>query len=348
MDLSLFDYHLPENQIAQFPVQNRDQSRLLVVHREKQTLEETIFQNIPNFLSPGDALVLNDTYVIPARLLGKKMPGGAAIELLLLQPFAEGEWQVIAYRATRLKKGTHIVFSNRFSCEVLERLEEGKFRVRFYWEGDWNKTLEDYGQVPLPPYISRKNGEFSTLDKERYQTVFARRTSPHESVAAPTAGLHFTPNLLERCRRNNIKLCSVTLRIGLDTFLPLRVEKIEDHRMHSELYVVTKESAEILKETRNQGKKIVAVGTTVVRVLESAASSEHELTPGEGQTTLYIYPGYRFKMVDSLITNFHLPRSSLLLLVSAFMGDTLRRQAYEYAIQNQFRFYSYGDSMLIL
>ncbi|RJP31156.1 MAG: tRNA preQ1(34) S-adenosylmethionine ribosyltransferase-isomerase QueA [Candidatus Omnitrophota bacterium] len=348
MDLSLFDYHLPEELIAQVPAPKRDASRLLVVDRRQQTINENVFGDIPEILSPGDMLVLNDTFVIPARLTGKKEPGGAAIEILLLEPLALDEWQVIAYRASRLKTGVRIVFSDFLSCEVLENLHEGKFRIRFFWNGSWEEILSTHGHIPLPPYINRKNGEFTDMDRERYQTVFARRNGALESAAAPTAGLHFTDDLLDHCRRRKIEIGVVTLRIGLDTFLPLRVNRVEDHHMHSESYVVPAETVRTIRQVRENGGKIVAVGTTVVRVLESATASEGVLREGEGHTQLYIYPGYQFRMVNAMITNFHLPRSTLLLLVSAFMGNDLRIKGYEYAVNHHFRFYSYGDAMLIL
>ncbi len=348
MDLTLFNYFLPEELIAQAPAEKRDESRLLLVNRKTGIFEDRVFNEIPVYLSPGDLLVLNDTYVIPARLIGRKVPGGAAIEMLLLERYTESEWQVIAYRATRLKKGSQVFFSDSLSCEVLEILGEGKFRVQFSWTGNWEETLVKHGKIPLPPYIGRTDGEMSAMDKERYQTVFARPRKQLESAAAPTAGLHFTDNLLEACRKKGIHICTVTLRIGLDTFLPLRVDRVEDHRMHSESYFVSEETIEKIEQTRKQNGKIVAVGTTAVRVLESATCPDGKVQPGDGRTNLYIYPGYQFKTVDALITNFHLPRSTLLLLVSAFMGNELRQRTYNHAVEQRYRFYSYGDAMLIL
>ncbi|MFB3786340.1 MAG: tRNA preQ1(34) S-adenosylmethionine ribosyltransferase-isomerase QueA [bacterium] len=348
MDLSAFDYPLPSHLIAQAPSPRRDESRLLAVNRADGSLREGRFRDIVEYLAPGDALILNNTYVFPARLLGRKEPGGAAIEMLLLEPRREGEWEVIAYRASRLKRGARVVFSDTFSCVVIESLDEGKFHVRFEWEGDWDTALTMHGRIPLPPYINRPADQTNGPDRERYQTVYARRFPPYESAAAPTAGLHFTRELLDRLREKGVRTGAVTLRIGLDTFLPLRVEKVEEHVMHTEAYCVPPGTAALAAETKARGGRIVAVGTTAVRVLESAVTTGGALTAGEGKTSLFIYPGYTFKIVDSLITNFHLPRSTLLLLVSAFLGNELRRQAYEYAAAHEFRFYSYGDAMLIL
>ncbi|NPU97876.1 MAG: tRNA preQ1(34) S-adenosylmethionine ribosyltransferase-isomerase QueA [Candidatus Omnitrophica bacterium] len=347
MDLSAFDYPLPGHLIAQAPCPRRDESRLLTVNRADGSLREGRFRDILAYLTPGDALILNNTYVFPARLLGRKDPGGAAIEMLLLEPRREGEWEVIAYRASRLKRETRVVFSDSFSCTVIKPLGEGKFLVRFAWEGDWDTALAAHGQVPLPPYITRPGDRTNGLDRERYQTIYARRFQPYESAAAPTAGLHFTQDLLESLREKGIRTGEVTLRIGLDTFLPLRVDKVEDHVMHTEAFYVPPETAALVSQTKARGGRIIAVGTTAVRVLETAATPEGGLTAGEGKTNLFIYPGYSFKIVEGLITNFHLPRSTLLLLVSAFMGNELRQKAYAYAAAHEFRFYSYGDAMLI-
>ena len=347
MDLSLFDYPLPQERIAQHPAPRRDASRLLVVHRSTGTMEERGFQEIGRFVHPGDVLVINDTFVIPARLLGRKVPHGAAIEILLLEKCSPTNWIGIASRAVRLKKGTVVSFSPSFSCEVQESLGDGKFEIKFSWEGSWYEALKRHGQIPLPPYIDRGNGEWEAEDRERYQTIFAVNQEPLNSAAAPTAGLHFTPEILARLHEQGVILCPVTLRIGLDTFLPLRVDRVEEHRMHSEAYTVPPATAQAVRDARSRGNRVIAVGTTAVRVLESAGDESGGLQPGEGVTRLFIYPGYRFRTVDALLTNFHLPRSTLLLLVSAFMGNSLRTQAYDYAVQHDFRFYSYGDAMFI-
>jgi S-adenosylmethionine:tRNA ribosyltransferase-isomerase len=348
MDLSAFDYHLPPELIAQKPAGRRDHSRLLIVDRRSNVLREGMFCDAPDLLDEGDLLVLNDTYVFPARLLGRKEPGGAAIEMLLLEPRTEGEWEVIAYRASRLKEGTRVVFSEPFYCDVIRPLGDGKFHVRFTWSGEWDQALSTHGQIPLPPYIERDGNHSSNDDRERYQTVFARHRPFYDSAAAPTASLHFTDAVFERLRLRGVETAYVTLRIGLDTFLPIREDRIEDHVIHSEAYTVPQETAAQVNETLARGKRVIAVGTTATRVLESAATEDGRLQAGENRSRLYIYPGYQFKIVNSMFTNFHLPRTTLLLLISAFMGDELRKQAYEFAIENRFRFYSYGDSMLIL
>lgn len=348
MDLTEFDYELPQELIAQHPVSHRDESRLLVVNRAEGAISQTIFKQIVPYFEAGDLLVLNNTHVFPARLFGKKSPGGAAIEMLLLQHCEEDEWEVIAYRASRLKVGTVVVFSNTFQCEVKQVLDEGKFRVCFSYQGDWNQTLREHGQIPLPPYI-RRDGVASTADDDtRYQTIFHKPNIDFDSAAAPTAGLHFSRSLLDELQRKGVQLGYVTLRIGLDTFLPMRVDRVEDHRMHTEMFHIPSETAELVNQTRAKGKRIVAVGTTSVRVLESAVISGGQLREQTGATSLFIYPGYAFQLVDAMITNFHLPKSTLLLLVSAFMGNDLRIKAYEYAMRERFRFYSYGDAMLIL
>lgn len=348
MDIREFDYELPQELIAQTPAERRDHSRLLIVHRNTGSLEERIFHQLSGFLNQGDVLVLNDTHVFPARLFGKKQPGGADIEMLLLSRHTHSVWEVIAYRASRLKKGTQVVFSNQLYCTVVDVLQEGKFLVKFSWQGEWDKTLAHCGQIPLPPYIHREDGEYAELDKERYQTIFAKPNQSLESAAAPTAGLHFSESLLQNLQEKGINIGYVTLQVGLDTFLPLRNERIEEHVIHTESYHLPPSTAELIESARAQRKRIIAVGTTVVRVLESAAKSKGKLEPGTRNSNLFITPGYEFKIINGLITNFHLPRTTLLLLVSAFMGNDLRKKAYEYAIHYRFRFYSYGDAMLIL
>lgn len=347
MDLSLFDYHLPPELIAQRPAPERDQSRLLIVQRETQTLRENHFCDIASQFRQGDVLVINDTKVFPARLHGRKTPGGAAIEMLLLHPAADRTWEVIAYRASRLSVGTQVEFSADLVCSIVEVLGDGKFRAAFEWSGEWEKALALAGEVPLPPYIERADGELSAEDHERYQTVYARANREQGSPAAPTAGLHFTPELLLQIREQGVHIAPLTLRVGLDTFLPMRVECVEEHIMHAESYWVPAETAEIVNRAKMEGRRVIAVGTTSLRTLESAAEGAR-IQAGMGESRLFIYPGYTFKIVDGLITNFHLPKSTLLLLVSAFMGGDLRERAYAYAVQNRFRFYSYGDAMLIV
>jgi len=347
MDLSQFDYNLPPELIAQFPAERRDESRLLVVNRSDNRLQESRFCSLPDYLSPGDVIVLNDTRVFPARLLGKKDPGGAAIEMLLLERLSRETWRAIAYRASRLKTGTRVLFSDCFYADVLQPLGDGEFIVQFSWQDDWETALAAHGHIPLPPYIARRDGEFSHLDKERYQTVYAQASKRLDSAAAPTAGLHFTPELLCALQTKGVQVHKATLRVGLDTFLPMRCERVEDHRMHSEAYDLPQETADAVEIALAQNRRVLAVGTTVVRILESAAASG-KLAAGAGETDLFLYPGRPFRVVNAMITNFHLPRTTLLLLVSAFLGNDLRQKAYEFAIANRFRFYSYGDAMIVL
>lgn len=347
MDLAQFDYDLPEGLIAQEPVEKRDESRLLVVNRERGGFEDLVFSQIENHLQAGDLLILNDTQVFPARLHGVKTPSGAAIEMLLLERLEDMTWIVIAYRASRLKAGTVVEFSDELKCRVLECLPEGKFKVEFECRGQWDEILEKLGEVPLPPYIEQQQNRDRDLDRERYQTVYAKYHERYNSAAAPTAGLHFTPELLDRLKEKGVKLGYLTLRVGLDTFLPMRVDRIDEHKMHTEAYYVPEETTEMIHQAKSNQKRVVAVGTTSVRVLESATDPTGGITAGAGESQLFIYPGYHFKMVDAMITNFHLPKTTLLLLVSAFMGMELRKAAYRHAVDNQYRFYSYGDAMFI-
>ncbi|MBI1391050.1 MAG: tRNA preQ1(34) S-adenosylmethionine ribosyltransferase-isomerase QueA [bacterium] len=346
MDLSLFDYDLPPELIAQHPAERRDRSRLLSINRADGSLTDLHFNQLPTLLREGDLLVMNDTHVFPARLLGEKQPGGARIEMLLLRPFNEQEWEVIAYRASRLRAGVRVEFSDELACEVRETLKDGRFRVAFEWRGDWNDALIRHGGIPLPPYIERPDGADGG-DRDRYQTVYARTRFELDSPAAPTAGLHFTPEVFAALREKGVEMAALTLRVGLDTFLPMRVETIEEHRMHSEDYDVPEETAQAVGRALCEGRRVIAVGTTSARTLESAALSENAIKPGPGSTDIYIYPGYNFTIVKAMITNFHLPRSTLLLMISAFMGNELRERAYAHAVANRFRFFSYGDSMFI-
>ncbi|MEW6234261.1 MAG: tRNA preQ1(34) S-adenosylmethionine ribosyltransferase-isomerase QueA [Candidatus Omnitrophota bacterium] len=348
MELNQFDYHLPPELIAQFPAERRDESRLLVVKRADGGIHESRFRSLPDYLSPGDVIVLNNTRVFPARLFGKKVPGGAAIEMLLLERIDRENWRIIAYRASRLKAGTRVAFSVSFYADVIQSLGDGEFIVQFSWQGNWETALAAHGHIPLPPYIARQDGEFSDLDKERYQTVYAQANERLDSAAAPTAGLHFTAELLAALQEKGIQIHKATLRVGLDTFLPMRCERVEDHRMHSEAYFLPQETADAVANALAQNRRVVAVGTTAVRILESAAAAPGKLTAGAGNADIFLYPGRPFHIVNAMITNFHLPRTTLLLLVSAFLGNDLRRKAYEFAIANRFRFYSYGDAMVIL
>ncbi len=347
MDVAEFDYHLPQDLIAQHPAEKRDQSRLLVVNRADGSLTDSTFSNLPSFLQEGDLLVVNDTQVIPARLFGTKAPGGAQIEMLLLKPHSNTDWQVIAYRASRLKPGVRVVFSDMLSCTVKETLDDGRFIVAFDWQGDWDDVLQSHGGIPLPPYIERQNGACSDQDRERYQTVYARDRFDYNSPAAPTAGLHFSRQVFAELKAKGVETAPVSLRVGLDTFLPMRVERVEDHVMHAEEYDVPQATADAVNQAKRDQRRVITVGTTATRTLESAASGG-EITPGPGSTRIYIYPGYDYKIVDAMITNFHLPKSTLLLMISAFMGNELRERAYTHAVEQRYRFYSYGDAMVVL
>ncbi|SMB98855.1 S-adenosylmethionine--tRNA ribosyltransferase-isomerase [Thermanaeromonas toyohensis ToBE] len=336
-----FDYYLPPELIAQHPVEPRDASRLLVLHRKAGMLEHRRFYELPLYLKPGDILVLNDTRVIPARLLGKKAETGGQVELLLLRPLRRDCWEALVRPGRRIPPGTELLFGQgELRAKVLERTPQGGRLVEFKYEGEWEEILGRLGEVPLPPYIKEK-----LPDPERYQTVYASRPG---SVAAPTAGLHFTPRLLKELKEKGVKIVYILLHVGLGTFRPVKEEVVEKHRMHAEYFCVDPEAARTINEARRQGGRVIAVGTTVVRTLETAATPEGEIKPREGLTELFIYPGYRFKAVDGLITNFHLPRSTLLMLVCAFAGRERVLEAYQVAIKERYRFYSFGDAMLIL
>ncbi|HEY8531716.1 MAG TPA: tRNA preQ1(34) S-adenosylmethionine ribosyltransferase-isomerase QueA [Limnochorda sp.] len=345
-----FDYELPPEAIAQEPVEPRDASRLLVLHRDQGRLEHRIFRDLPEYLRPPDVLVVNESRVRPARLVGEKEGTGGVVELLLLRPDPDGAWECLARPGRRLRPGHRLVFGGgELRAEVLASLPgspAGVRRVRLEHEGSLDEVLERLGKVPLPPYIHRE-----LEDPERYQTVYAKEVG---SAAAPTAGLHFTPELLDRIRAMGVQVVPVVLHVGLDTFRPVTEEEAEDHPMHQEYYAIPPETARAVNEARARGGRVVAVGTTSVRALESAALRAEEAGTGErvaagsGWTGLYIYPGYRFRAVDALITNFHLPRSTLLLLVSAFAGRETILEAYRVALAEGYRFYSFGDAMLIL
>ena len=334
MEASLFDYELPEEFIAQEPVEPRDASRLLVVHRATGELEHRHFYDLPHYLQAGDTLVLNDTRVSARRLFGRK-PTGGRVELLLLRPLGDGRWHALVRPGRRLPEGSHILLDKGHTAQIEARLEGGIRLVRFTPPDD--EWLQQVGQIPLPPYIHRQ-----LTDPERYQTVYAQ--SPG-SAAAPTAGLHFTPQLLERLKAQGVQIATVTLHVSLDTFRPLQSERVEEHKMHGEWFTLSPEAAEVINQTRG---RIVAVGTTCVRVLESAAVGKRRVQPTTGETQLYITPGYEFKVVEALITNFHAPRTTVLVLVCAFAGRELILNAYQEAIRRRYRFLSFGDAMLIL
>jgi S-adenosylmethionine:tRNA ribosyltransferase-isomerase len=343
LPIDRFDYDLPPELIAQHPVEPRDASRLLVVRRDSEVLEDRTFRDLPDLLDPGDLLILNDTRVMPARLFARRRTGGS-VELLLLHRRPDSAWEALARPARRLKPGESLVLltldgvESQDEVEVIERLE-GAVAIRFADEG----AIERHGQVPLPPYIREWLG-----DAERYQTVYAR----HEgSAAAPTAGLHFTPELMERCRRLGLHFATITLHVGLDTFQPISTDDALRHQMHSERYLVPPDAIRAVLNARERGSRVVAVGTTSVRTLESAADAIlSRMTGGSigGDTSLYITPGYRFRIVDAMVTNFHLPRTTLMLLVSALAGEETIRRAYRHAVEQRYRFFSFGDAMLIV
>lgn len=340
MRIDEFTFELPEELIAQEPVEPRDAARLLVLHRETGHLEHRIFHDLPDYLRPGDILVLNDTKVIPARLRGRKAGTGGQVEVLLVHRRSECEWEALVRPGRRIPPGTRLDFGPGLEAEVGSRLEEGRRLLRFFCEGPFGAELARRGEMPTPPYIKRP-----LSDPDQYQTVYARWEG---SVAAPTAGLHFTPQLLEEVRRRGVEVVYLTLHVGPGTFLPVRSERVEEHRLHAEYYAVREEAAAAINAARAQGGRIVAVGTTVVRILETVAEPGGRIQPGEGWTDLFIYPGYVFRAVDVLVTNFHLPRSTLLLLVAAFAGREKILESYRVAVQERYRFFSFGDAMLIL
>lgn len=346
MRLNDFDYHLPEELIAQHPCDVRDHSRMMVVKKKTGNIDNKLFHNLPEFLNKNDVLVINDSKVIPARLLGKKETGGI-IEILLLTKRCEGPgllqtWEVLLRPAKRVAVGTRIQFNEECEAQIIERVSDKKWIMTFLASVKFEHFLEEYGRAPLPPYINRsKSGTHSLQDIDRYQTIYARIPG---SVAAPTAGLHFSQYVLETLKQNGVHIVPVTLHVGYGTFLPIETDTVEKHIMEEEFFEITKEAAEMI----NEAERVIAVGTTSTRVIESAADETGKMKPMSAYTRLFIYPGYRFKRVNALVTNFHLPRSSLFLLVSTFAGKDLMRKAYAKAIENRFRFYSYGDCMLIL
>ena len=341
MKLSDFDYHLPESSIAQHPSDRRDGSRLMILDRRDGSVGHFRFSDFPNFLEAGDCLVLNETKVFPARLRGRKKGTGGQVELLLIRADAEGCWEALARPGRRLKEGTEIVFDEEeTTATVQEVLPGGTRRIRF--DGDVPALIDRKGAIPLPPYIQR---EATADDVERYQTVYAKTSG---AVAAPTAGLHFTPEILDQLEAKGVHRTTVLLHVGPGTFKPVEVDNVAEHQMDAEYYEVAESASEAVRQAKDRGGRVVAVGTTSVRVLESQADAEGEIRIGQGWTDIFIYPGYGFRMVDALLTNFHLPRSTLLMLVSAFAGFDLIRSAYEEAVLEGYRFYSYGDAMLIL
>lgn len=341
MNTADFDFHLPEELIAQTPLEKRDSSRLLIVDRETGQFSDQHFDNIIDQLEPGDALVMNNTRVLPARLYGTKPETGGHVELLLLKNTQGDFWEVLAKPAKRLRVGTRVSFGDgRLTATVIEELEHGGRIVRFDYQGIFLEVLESLGEMPLPPYIHEK-----LEDRERYQTVYAKENG---SAAAPTAGLHFTEELLDKIAAKGVKLVYLTLHVGLGTFRPVSVDNLEEHEMHSEFYSLSEEAAETLRQVKASGHRIVAVGTTSIRTLETIGSKfEGQIQADSGWTNIFIKPGYQWKVVDAFSTNFHLPKSTLVMLVSAFAGRQLTLEAYEHAIAERYRFFSFGDAMFI-
>ncbi|MDY4028079.1 MAG: tRNA preQ1(34) S-adenosylmethionine ribosyltransferase-isomerase QueA [Butyrivibrio crossotus] len=340
MDLKDFNYDLPEELIAQDPLEDRSSSRLMVLHKDTGRIEHKIFRDIIDYLNPGDCLVINDTKVIPARLMGIKEDTGAAIEVLLLKRNADDVWECLVKPGKKARTGARIVFGEGLLVgEIVDVIEDGNRMIKFHYEGIFEEILDKLGQMPLPPYITHK-----LQDKNRYQTVYARNEG---SAAAPTAGLHFTKELLEKIKEKGVNVVSITLHVGLGTFRPVKVDKIEEHHMHTETFNISKEAADTINRTRAAGGRVIAVGTTSCRTLESAATDDGTIPARSGDTDIFIYPGYKFKAIDCLITNFHLPESTLIMLVSALAGRDNIMNAYETAVKERYRFFSFGDAMFI-
>ena len=340
MKVSEFNYNLPEELIAQHPYDKRDEARLMILDRENQKYEHKIFRDIIDYLKPGDCLVINNTKVIPARLYGKK-DTGANVEFLLLKRIEGDVWEAMVRPGSKIKPGTKVSFGEGLlKAEVLDVLEGGNRKVKFEYKGIFNEILDQIGLMPLPPYIKEK-----LEDKDKYQTVYAKYDG---SAAAPTAGLHFTEELLEKIKQKGVEVANVTLHVGIGTFRPVKVENIEEHQMHSEHYYIKKEDVEKINRAKQTGNRVIAVGTTSCRVLESVADENGMLKEVEGHTSIFIYPGYKFKCIDCLITNFHLPESTLIMLVSSLAGKDFVMNAYEEAVKEKYKFFSFGDAMIIL
>ncbi len=334
-----FSYELPKELIAQTPIEKRDESRMMVVDRKSQSWEHRHFKDIIEYLHPGDVLVINETKVLPARIYGIKEGTQRQVEFLLLERLPSGHWDVILRPGKKLKVGDHVGFGSKLRAEILEKKEDGVVEVSFEYEGIFEEILLEIGQMPLPPYITEK-----LEDQSRYQTVYARQSG---SAAAPTAGLHFTPQLLEEIRQMGVEVVPILLHVGLGTFRPVKAEDILQHHMHSEKYFVSATSAQAIHRAKEEGRRVIAVGTTSVRTLESVWEQLGEGKDLSGSTDIFIYPGYEFHVVDSLITNFHLPESTLIMLVSALMGREFTLRCYEEAVRERYRFFSFGDCMFV-
>ncbi|MCI5848556.1 MAG: tRNA preQ1(34) S-adenosylmethionine ribosyltransferase-isomerase QueA [Lachnospiraceae bacterium] len=340
MKTSDFYYDLPERLIAQDPLLKRSDSRLMLLDKNTGEIEHSVFNKLPEYLKPGDCLVINNTKVIPARLIGKKEGTGGAVEILLLKRISDDVWETLVKPGKKLRTGARVSFGGGIlKAEIMDVLEDGNRHVKFEYDGIFEEVLNELGEMPLPPYITHK-----LEDKNRYQTVYAKYEG---SAAAPTAGLHFTSELLETIKNMGINIASVTLHVGLGTFRPVKVDDVTKHHMHTEFYSVTREAADMINETKAKGGRIICVGTTSCRTVESCSDENGIVYPGQGNTDIFIYPGYKFKVLDALITNFHLPESTLLMLVSALAGKDNIMHAYEIAVKEEYRFFSFGDAMFI-
>jgi len=342
MDRADFQYRLPRNLIAQYPSRERDKSRLMVVHRDAGYIEHRTFCDLPEFLDEGDVLVVNDTKVLKAKLLGKKETGGK-VEVLITEKVSDRTWKCMVKRTRSISNGSEVLFGDGLTGKFLGRDETGSWRIEFHFKRDFYEAIDKWGQMPLPPYIKRK--ETLPLDEERYQTIFATKPG---SIAAPTAGLHVTHSLLERIRQRGVSIVPITLHVNVGTFFPIRTKRVEDHKMAPEYFEICPRAVEDINRAKERGRRIVALGTTTTRSLESAVDSRGKLVATAGYSDLFIHPPYRFRMVDALATNFHLPGTTLILLVSAFATWELIKKAYGEAIKKEYRFFSYGDGMLIL
>ena len=341
MKVEEFDYDLPEELIAQKPVDKRDESQLMCLNKNTGKIDEDVFKNIINYINEDDMIIFNNSQVIPARLYGKKIPTGTEIEILLLNELSEGKWEVLVRPGKRVKKGVKVSFGDdKLIGKAVEYTDFGGRIMEFNYEGEFSKVIEELGEMPLPPYINEK------LDNpDRYQTVYAKKKG---SAAAPTAGLHFTEKLIDELKNKGVSVDYITLHVGLGTFRPVRTENVEDHDMHSEYFELNEEVVKKIKETKDKGGRVIAVGTTVTRTLESVANQNNgEIVASKGWTDIFIYPGYNFGVIDALITNFHLPQSTLLMLVSAFAGKEKVLKAYKKAVEEEYRFFSLGDAMYI-
>ncbi|HMS40407.1 MAG TPA: tRNA preQ1(34) S-adenosylmethionine ribosyltransferase-isomerase QueA [Pyrinomonadaceae bacterium] len=342
MLISEFNFDLPENLIAQEPLEKRESSRMLVVNRAGNNFSDENFFNLPKFLKKGDVVVLNNTKVFPARIYGETETG-AKVEIFLVREVENDVWETLARPAKRLKIGRKIVFNENLSAEIFEKSDDGKVFIKFETNGDFDAILDEIGKTPLPPYIKREKDSIDK-DRERYQTVFAQKRG---AIAAPTAGLHFTPEILEEIKSNGVEVAEITLHVGYGTFEPVRVEDLSEHKVLPERYEILPETAEIINKAKSESRRVIAIGTTTTRTLESARGENYKIKAGKNSANLTITPDYKFKIIDGLLTNFHLPQSSLLVLTSTFGGHELIMKAYNHAVSENYRFYSYGDCMFI-